>query len=413
MLRKLLDRNMDYGLMLAAIMLMSIGVVMIHSTSSGHHLEGSDFWIKQLLWVCLSIGIMLAVILVPHKFFYTFAYLLFGIGIALLILTEFYGTKGFGSMRWLKLGSFRFQPSEFMKFATVITLARYMSFKKDRPTSYLKCLVPFTIVFIPAVLILRQPDLSTSLVFGAIFLPMIYWAGLDTLHLFYIVAPFISAILTAPFIPFFSWVYWAVFMFILLGVLYYSRFSFIIIGLMLFINIFAGIATPVVFNKLKPYQQKRITTVINPEADPQGAGWQIINSEIALGSGGLLGKGIGEGRYTELGFLPNSHTDFIFSVIGEELGLVGAMFVLLLIYYIVYRGIMIAAELKNPFMSIASIGIATIFAFHMFVNVGMVIGIMPVTGLPLPFLSYGGSACISNAVMIGLLLNFSVNRLDY
>jgi rod shape determining protein RodA len=171
--------------------------------------------------------------------------------------------------------------------------------------------------------------------------------------------------------------------------------------------------TPVVFNHLKPYQQKRITSLINPEEDPQGSGYQIINSKIAIGTGGLFGKGIGKGRYTELGFLPRSHTDFIFSVVGEEMGFMGALFILTLYFFIIYRGIMIASEIKNSFMSVASIGISTVFAFHMFVNIGMVIGIMPVTGIPLPFLSYGGSSCISNAVMIGLLINFYLNRYEF
>ncbi len=313
-------------------------------------------------------------------------------------------------MRWLTLGTIRFQPSEFMKITTILTLARYMSFKKNRPTTYKKCIIPFIIVLVPMVLIYNQPDLGTSLVFFAMIIPMIYWAGLDTLRMFFLIAPLLSAILTAPFLPFFNWAYWVIFMFILLAALYYSRFYYISMGFILFTNILAGIATPVFFGKLKPYQQKRITSFINPEQDPLGTGWQIINSKIAIGSGGLFGKGIGEGRYTKLGFLPRSHTDFIFSVIGEETGFIGAIIVLMIIFFIIVRSIIIASEMKNPYMSIASIGIATVFTFHMFVNIGMVLGIMPVTGLPLPFLSYGGSACISNAIMIGLLLNFSLNR---
>jgi len=288
-----------------------------------------------------------------------------------------------------------------------------MSFKKNRPTTYLKCIVACIIVIIPVMLIFRQPDLGTSMVFCSLIIPVIYWAGLDTLRLFFLVAPLLSAILSAPFIPFFTWITWVIFMFIILAVLYYSRYHLLIIGVILITNILAGIVPTVVFGHLEPYQQKRITSVFNPEADALGAGWQILNSKIAIGSGGLFGKGIGKGRYTELGFLPRSHNDFIFSVVGEEMGFAGALIVLGIIFYIIYRGIMIASKLKNPFMSIASIGIATVFTFHVFVNVGMVLGIMPVTGLPLPFLSYGGSACISNAMMIGLLLNFNLNRYEF
>ena len=410
---KLIDRNMDYGLVMAVVVLMVIGVIMIHSASSGEHIEYSYFWIKQLLWVVLSIFFLFAVAFTPHKFFYPFSYVFYAVGIILLILTEFYGSAGGGSERWLKLGAIRFQPSEFMKIATIFALARYMSLKKNRPTKYVKCIIPFTLVLVPALFIYRQPDLGTAIVYFAIILPMIYWAGLDTMRLFFLVAPIISAILTAPFIPFFSWVTWVIFMFIVVTVLYYSRYHYISMGTILLTNILAGIATPVIFGHLNPYMQKRITSVLNPEADPLGAGYQIINSKIAIGTGGVLGKGIGKGWYTELGFLPRSHNDFIFSVIGEELGFVGAMFVLALFFYIIYRGIIIASEVKNPFISIAAIGISTVFTFHMFVNIGMTLGIIPVTGLPLPFLSYGGSSCISSAIMIGLLLNFSLNRHEY
>ena len=413
MIKKLFDRNMDYGLVIAVIALMTIGVVMIHSTSFGEHIDYPNFWIKQLLWSILSIFFILAVVLTPNKLFYSFSYVFYGLGIILLIITELYGSAGGGSIRWLKIGTVRFQPSEFMKIAVILTLARYMSNRNNRPTTYVKCIVPFCIVLVPVVLIYMQPDLGTSLVFCSILLPMIYWAGLDKLRLFFLVAPLLSAILSAPFIPFFNWFTWVIFMFIILAVLCYSRYHFIGMGAILFTNIMAGIATPVVFSHLKPYHQKRITSVFNPEADALGAGWQIINSKIAIGSGGLFGKGIGKGRYTELGFLPRSHNDFIFSVIGEELGLAGAVIVLTIIFFIVYRGIMIASEVKNSFMSVAAIGISTVIAFHMFVNVGMALGIMPVTGLPLPFLSYGGSSCISNAIMIGLLLNFSINRLEF
>ena len=410
---KLLDRNMEYGLVLAVIALMVIGVVMIHSACTGENIEYSHFWLRQLIWAAVAIVAMLSVALLPFKFFFPLAYVFYALGIILLVLTEFYGSVYGGSERWLRIGFVRFQPSEFAKIATVLALARYMSLKNNRPTNYTKCITPFVIALVPAFIIYRQPDLGTALVFFAIVLPMIYWAGLDTMRLFFLVAPGVSAILAAPFSPFFSWVTWVIFMFIVVIVLYYSRYHFTAMGGILLTNILAGIATPVVFGKLNPYQQKRITSVINPEADPQGAGYQIINSKIAIGTGGIWGKGIGQGRYTELGFLPRSHNDFIFSVIGEEMGFMGSFLVLALFFYIIYRGIALATELKNPFMSIASIGIATVFAFHMFINIGMTLGLMPVTGLPLPFLSYGGSSCVSNALMIGILLNFSLNRHEY
>jgi rod shape determining protein RodA len=410
---KLLDRNMDFGLLGAVIMLMIFGVVMIHSASSGAHIDYSYYWAKQLIWTLVAIVIMLAVTVIHPKYFYAFAYFFYGFGIFFLILVDFFGIAGGGSERWLVFGPLRFQPSEFMKIATILVLARYMSIKKNRPRTYLKCVVPFLIIFFPMIFILKQPDLGTSLVFIAFFLPMIYWAGLDNLRFFFLIAPMISAILSAPFIPIFSWVTWVVFMYILLVILYYSRYEIWNMGVIIFTNILAGIAIPIVFSHLKPYQQKRLTSLINPEADPLGAGWQVINSKIAIGSGGLLGKGLGKGRYTELGFLPRSHTDFIFSVVGEELGFVGSLVMIFIFVYVIYRGVMIAAELKNDFMSIAALGIAATFAFHLFINIGMATGVMPVTGLPLPFISYGGSSCVTNAIMIGFLLNFHLHRHDF
>ena len=408
-----LYRNMDYSLLAAVIFLLVVGIVMIHSASTGENLESSEVWKKQIVWSAFSLLVMLGMITVPQKFIYAFAYIFYGSGLLLLILTELFGIKGGGSERWLSFGAVRFQPSEFMKIAAILALARFLSDKKNKPTLYKRCVIPFIIVGIPMIIVQMQPDLGTALVFGALVLPMLYWAGLDTRRLFFLIAPVLSAIFTAPFITFFNPLVWVVFMFIVLAVLYTSRYGFTAMGIIIGTNIFAGIMMPYVFNRLEPYQQKRITTIFNPEASPLGAGYQIINSKIAIGSGGIFGKGIGEGRYTELGFLPRAHTDFIFSVIGEELGFIGALIILGALFFIVYRGIIIASEAKSSFISIAAIGIATVFSFHVFVNIGMVIGILPVTGLPLPFLSYGGSSCLTNAVMIGLLLNFRVHRHEF
>lgn len=410
---KEIHRNMDYPLVATVVFLVIAGIIMIHSTSTGENVESSNIWVKQIVWVVFSFMAMLGVIIVSQKFMYAFAYIFYGCGIVLLILTELYGSMGGGAERWLKLGHVRFQPSEFMKIAAILALARYLSYKKNRPTSYAHCIIPFIIVGIPLVLVKMQPDLGTALVFGAMVLPMLYWAGLDTRRLFFLVAPAVSAILTAPFIPFSNPIIWVIFMLVILGVLYYSRYSFAGIGAILSTNILAGIATPIVYNSLALYQQKRITTIFNPEIDLLGAGYQITNSKIAIGSGGLFGKGLGEGRYTELGFLPRANTDFIFSVIGEELGFIGALLILGLMVFIIYRSIMIASEAKNQFVSLTAMGIASVFTFHMFVNIGMAIGIMPVTGLPLPFLSYGGSSCLTNILMVGLLLNFRAHRHDF
>ena len=405
-------RNMDYPLLVVVLVLMIGGVLMIHSASTGENVDSSDLWQRQIAWTVISVIAMLMVVAVPTKVLFSLSYIIYGGGIFLLVLTEFFGIRVGGSQSWLVIGSMRLQPSEFMKIAVILALARYLSEKKNRPSTFVKCIVPVLIVAVPIGLIFLQPDHGTALVFAALVLPMLYWAGLDGSRLFFVIAPVLSAIFTAPFIPFSHPLLWVVFMFLVLAVLYYARFSFIGMGAILGVNIFAGIATPYIFSRLRPYVQTRITTIFNPEADPLESGYQIIQSKIALGSGGLFGKGLGQGRYTELGFLPNAHTDFIFSVVGEELGFVGGLMILGLLAIVVMRGIRNAAGAKTPFVSIASVGISTVFAFHMFVNIGVVVGIMPITGLPLPFLSYGGSSLITNAVLVGLLMNFRVHRYE-
>lgn len=412
-MKKLFDRNLDWGMAGAVLILLLLGVVMIHSASQGENMDSSLFWLKQAAWAVISVGVIIVIIHIPVKYIYALAYVFYGLMLVSLILVEIAGTSGGGSERWLRIGPIRFQPSEFMKVAIILALARYLSFKKNRPTSYSKAFIPGLFILFPLLLVLKQPDLGTSMIYSALVFPMLYWAGLDIRRLFFIVAPFISAVFAAPFIPWFSWVTWVVFMFVILWFLYYSRYSLGSMGVILMTNILAGIATPIAFNRLKPYQQERISTFIRPEADPLGAGYQILNSKVAIGSGGILGKGIGNGKYTEMGFLPKAHTDFIYAIIGEELGFIGAVAVIGIFAYIVYRGIKLASSIRNPFMSIAVVGIASVFVLHLYVNVGMVVGLMPVTGKSLPFLSYGGSSCIANAVMVGLLLNFSVNRYDF
>ncbi len=412
-LARIFDRNMERGLVWAVIFLMLIGVLMVHSASQGENMASSDYWVKQALWMVISITVAMGIILVPVKYIYALSYVFYGVMFVLLLLVEIVGTTGGGSERWLALGPVRVQPSEFMKVAIILALARYMSFKKNRPTSYVKVIVPGLFILFPLLLVLKQPDLGTSMIFCALLFPMIYWAGLDSRRLFFLVAPILSAVFAAPFLPWFNWFTWVCFMFLILGVLYYSRYSLPAMGAILGTNILAGIATPIAFGRLKSYQQERITTFINPEADPLGAGYQILNSKVAVGSGGILGKGVGKGTYTEMGFLPKAHTDFIFSIVGEELGFIGTVAVICLFLYIIYRGIMVATSIRNQFMSLAVVGICGVFLFHVYINVGMVLGLMPVTGKSLPFLSYGGSSVLANAMMVGLLLNFSVNRHDF
>jgi len=257
------------------------------------------------------------------------------------------------------------------------------------------------------VLIVRQPDLGTSLVFIAIALPMFYWAGLKEGNLILIITPLIVVFASFQFYTF---------LFVMVLLMVYLILSKRNIHLIIFnfiFNILMGLITPVLWNHLQPYQKNRIKIFLNPEADPKGAGYQIIQSKVAIGSGGFTGRGFLQGSQTQLRFLPEQHTDFIYAVIGEEFGFLGVLVGLILFLTLFLRGIYIATLMRNRFNSIVTIGIITILAFHTIINIGMTIGLLPVTGLPLPFLSYGGSALTTDFIMIGILLNFYKNRFEY
>jgi rod shape determining protein RodA len=251
-------------------------------------------------------------------------------------------------------------------------------------------------------LILIQPDLGSSLVFFAIFMAMLFWSGIPLGKIVLIVSPLIS-ILCA-----FHWISWALFFFLLLVLVFVSRLSVGQGSFFVGVNLAVGMITPIMWNKLHDYQKMRIISFIDPGQDPRGAGYQIIQSKIAVGAGGLFGQGFLQGTQTKLNFLPEQHTDFIFSVLAEQFGFIGCLVTLILFAWIFYRGFAIAMKARNQFYSYAACGVTAVIVFQVIINIGMTVGLMPVTGLPLPFMSYGGSSLVFFWAVIGLLL--AVNR---
>jgi rod shape determining protein RodA len=325
----------------------------------------------------------------------------------MLILVIFIGKVGQGAERWLQIGPISVQPSEFVKLTTILAVARFISRDEIDLNRVKDFFIASLFLVVPFLLIIRQPDLGTSMVFAAFALPMFYWAGLRFNNLILIIMPFL--VILASF-QFYSFLF---LMIVFIAYLIFTQRSQLIIIANFLINIIMGLLTPVLWNHLKPYQRNRIKIFLNPESDPQGAGYQIIQSKVAIGSGGISGKGFMEGSQTQLRFLPEQHTDFIYGVIGEEFGFTGAIIGLLFFFTLLARGVKIAEIVKNRFNSIVAIGIVTVIAFHVTINIGMTVGILPVTGLPLPFVSYGGSSLLTNMAMIGLLLNFYKNRYEY
>lgn len=396
-------RDLDIGLLSAICLGIGVGITTIYSASYNWDLGlAGNIYEKQIIWALLGFIAMAITMVIPLKLFYAFAYVLYGLTVTLLILV-----LELGDRRWFNIGSIHIQPSEFAKITTVLVLARFLAYPNRDLTRVRAFIPPLLFVLVPILLVFKQPDLGTALVFSVLILPMLFWAGVRLTHLFFLVSPALTLICA-----FHPWMLAAI-VIILIGLLFYERPRLFTASILLLVNLTVAIAAPYVWeNKLHYYQKRRILTFLDPDMDKLGAGYQVIQSKIAIGSGGLTGKGFLEGTQTKLAFLPEQHTDFIFSVICEEFGFLGAFFILALFIFILWRALSIAVQTKNRFSSLTAIGLATILLFHIFVNIGMTIGIMPVTGLPLPFLSYGGSTLITNMILVGLLLNIYANRYE-
>lgn len=397
-------RHLDISILAATLILIIVGLLAIYSATLTNHPENFQ---KQLLWSILGVFIILPVIiLTPLQFFYKYAYTIYGFTILLLFLVLIVGI-GSGAKRWLSLGFVTIQPAELAKIGTLLALAKFLSHEKVNFKRIRDFIIPFFLILLPLGLIISQPDLGTSLVFLALLLPMLFWAGLSSLYLFIMLAPVLS------FISAFNYYSFLFTMIVICPVLFFAQRGIRFFLINFVINIVAGIFTPILWNSLKGYQQKRILTFLGIMTDPHGLNYQVIQSKVAIGSGGFWGKGFLQGTQTHLRFLPEQHTDFIFSVIGEEFGLIGAIFILALFLLILWRSINLASIVKSRFSSLLIVGGMVILVFQIFVNVGMTVGILPVTGLPLPFLSYGGSSLMTNLTIIGLILNASYRKFVY
>jgi rod shape determining protein RodA len=394
----------DFLSLILILILILVGCVAIYSaTYSGTEGDGGYFS-RQLLWCAVGIMTMITISFISIKFINRISYWLYGIALFLLVLVLLIGKVGMGAERWLAIGPVHVQPSEIAKLVTILAVSKFLSDKYADVNRFRYFAISVSLLLIPFLLIAKQPDLGTALVFLALIIPLLYWAGLSWFHIFTILTPLLTMIL--------SFNFWA-FMLLMISivvVLFFSRRKLVILVAVFLLNIVVGIATPYLWGQLRPYQQQRILTFVNPEKDPKGAGYQIIQSQVAIGSGGVWGKGYLKGSQTHLRFLPAQHTDFIFSVIGEEFGFAGAGFVLFVFFLLILRFVHIASSLRGQFESLTIIGITTVIFFHLVVNIGMTIGMAPVTGLPLPFLSYGGSSLVANMLMMGIVLNISRNK---
>ncbi|MDD4179036.1 MAG: rod shape-determining protein RodA [Candidatus Margulisbacteria bacterium] len=329
-------------------------------------------------------------------FFYAFMLLILGVVL-------FSGSSAMGAQRWIMLGPFSFQPSEISKLIMIIVLAGYLS-SREKINNFIDAIPLLALAAVPFLLIFKQPDLGTALVFIAILIGMLAAADASPKLLILMVTPFLS-VLFRPILAL-----WIVYLLVIVVALFLTRASFTDWLLILGLNVAVGIAVPFMWGMLKSYQRMRIIAFLNPAADPYGAGYHSMQSLIAIGSGGLFGKGFMHGSQTQLQFIPEQHSDFIFSAIGEEWGFFGAAIVVILFAMLVFRALAVAAEARDPFGRLLASGIAVMITFHVLANIGMALGILPVVGIPLPLMSFGGSSLIMLLCSVGILQSIAMRR---
>lgn len=384
-------RRIDLGVVLPTLLLAAFGLLLIYSTGGRH------YFIRQLLFLPVALIAFLAAYLVPRRVLHGLTEPIYFLCLALLVAVLLFGT-GPGSRRWFLIGPVAFQPSEFAKLATVLLLAKHLSLSRTVEFSLKGMFLPVVICLGPALLVLAEPDLSTALILTAVLAAMLYWSGLDALNVLLLFTPLLS------FVAGFSLYIWIPF-FVMLGTVMFIRTNLARGLAALAVSTFFGLLSPLSLRLLKGYQADRVRNFLAPWLDPHGVGWNAIQSRIAIGSGRLLGKGYLRGTQNRLGFLPNRHTDFAFSCVGEEFGFIGSIALLSIFTLLIRRFLVIGNAARDRFDSLLCVGCAAILGYQVFVNVGMLLGLLPITGIALPFISYSGSSLVLNFMMAGLVAN--------
>lgn len=357
-------RKFDFILLGSTMLLVTLGLLVLYSSSiKAQSLTSEIDATRQILYAAVGFAIMIFLARLDYRIIKNYVVFLYVLMISMLIMVEFFGTTAFGATRWITLGFFQFQPTEFAKLLLIVVLAVYFSRFYDRSKELKIALGSGLLIIPPVVLVLVQPDLGSALVFVFIWLIMLMATKLQKRYFIY-------------------------------GILALA------------------VSLPLIFPRLLPYQQERIKTLVNPTSDPLGTGYNVAQSKIAVGSGGWLGKGLGAGSQSQLNFLPSQHTDFIFAVLAEKLGFFGGIMMLILFAVLFIQIIKTSLRARDRLGSFICIGIVAMFLFHVLINVGMNLGIMPVTGIPLPFLSAGGSSMIVSLAAIGLVQSVASRSRD-
>ncbi len=399
-----LSDKFDFGIFISASLLIIIGLIAIYSSTFNHPTMSGNFN-RQLVFSIVGFIIFFVTYSLPNNSFRMITTPTYLFSLLLLIVVMVIGRKVSGARSWLDLGPFGFQPSEFAKIGTILAMSAYLSRKNTDIDSFKDILITLGIGFIPVVLILLEPDMGTSLVFLGTILILIFWKGISLFGLFIVLSPGFVAIAAL-----FGFYYFLASLLIVIIVLLFFRKDLFFSGSIFALNLGAGFFTDYLYNALSPHQQKRIQSFIDPNTDPLGAGYNTIQAKVAIGSGGLFGKGYLQGNQTQLQYIPEQWTDFIYCVIGEEFGFIGSILVLVIFLYLFLRILKVASATKDEFLSLTIIGILSVYIIHYLINIGMVVGILPVIGIPLPFVSYGGNAMLSLFLFIGLAQSVAMRK---
>lgn len=394
----------DFGIFLPMLGLVLFGLAAIYSATVNHTIASQNFE-KQLFWVIISLFVFFIIYFLPSHTIRTFAFPVYLVSQLLLVFVLIAGRVTKGAKSWLTFGPVGFQPSEVAKIGLILFLAYWLANSKRDINNIKDLITVIGIGFIPIVLILLEPDMGTSIVYVGITLVMIFWSGINLFGLFAVLSPGIAA-----FSSLFGLTAFVITLFVILGILISFKKEMFLSATVLVINIGAGFLVDIAVKYLKPHQQKRIASFMDPYSDPLGAGYNAIQAKVAIGSGGLTGKGFLEGNQTQLKFIPEQWTDFIFCVIGEEFGFLGSMFVMVLFLVLFLRLLNLTQISNDRFDSLIVVGVLTLLLSHFILNMGMNLGITPVIGIPLSFLSYGGSSLLVNTSIIALALNIYRNR---
>ncbi len=409
-------RNIDYGILFAWIGLVLVGLVAIYSTTHG---PASEYMLesvkrnfaRQSTWAAISVVVLGICLMMPVRFYQNIAFPAYLGGLALLALTLAIGKEVNGAKSWLTFpGGVSIQVSELAKVGTVLAVAQLLAMRRPNSGNLRWALGATVLLLIPATLVLLQNDTGTALVFLGLIPIMLFWSGLPLHVLALMLAPAIAGYFAIVYPP----VAYGFGILFTLGIFIVTREKWVA-AIAVVATVGVALTAGIIVSHLQPHQIERIVSFTNPEAEQfrSGVGFHLVQSKAAIGSGGVLGKGFMAGTQTQGAYVPEQSTDFVFSIIGEEFGFVGAMIVLVLYGLLLIRLVNMGTRVKHPFVSMVAAGAAGVFLIHLFVNIGMVTGLLPVIGIPLPFISYGGAALLANSIMLAIIVALYVRRDDF